>query len=379
MAKAILQNKKMNIILGKPRNKNEVFSMKINKTTAPKPKPTDQNHLGFGKLFTDHMLVMEYHKETGWQEPEIKPYGNFSLDPATMALHYGQEIFEGLKAYKTSDGHTLLFRPEDNFKRMNKSGERLCIPPLDTKKAFASLLELIKLDDAWIPTEEGTSLYIRPTIISIDPFLGVKASESYLFFIILSPVGAYYSSGLEPVKIYVEDEYVRAVKGGTGFTKCAGNYAASLAASEKAKHLGYSQVLWLDGLHHKYIEEVGSMNIFFVIDNVLVTPALEGSILPGITRNSVLQYAAYKDIKVEERRLSIEEVLDASKSGKLNECFGSGTAAVISPVGELRSGNTNIIINNGKMGPIAEMMYNDITGIQYGKIADPFGWVVEVK
>jgi len=369
----------MNIILGKPRNKNEVFSMKINKTTAPKPKPTDQNHLGFGKLFTDHMLVMEYHKETGWQEPEIKPYGNFSLDPATMALHYGQEIFEGLKAYKTSDGHTLLFRPEDNFKRMNKSGERLCIPPLDTKKAFASLLELIKLDDAWIPTEEGTSLYIRPTIISIDPFLGVKASESYLFFIILSPVGAYYSSGLEPVKIYVEDEYVRAVKGGTGFTKCAGNYAASLAASEKAKHLGYSQVLWLDGLHHKYIEEVGSMNIFFVIDNVLVTPALEGSILPGITRNSVLQYAAYKDIKVEERRLSIEEVLDASKSGKLNECFGSGTAAVISPVGELRSGNTNIIINNGKMGPIAEMMYNDITGIQYGKIADPFGWVVEVK
>lgn len=354
--------------------------MKLQKATVLKTKPTDESKLCFGKIFTDHMLCMAYHTSTGWQEPEIKPYGDFSLDPATMALHYGQEIFEGLKAYKTPDDRTLLFRPADNFARMNRSGARLYIPPLDVDTCVESLKQLVKLEEGWIPRSEGTSLYIRPTIIATDPYLGVKASDSYLFFIILSPVGAYYAEGLKPVKIYVEHEYVRSVKGGTGFTKCAGNYAASLAGSEKAKKLGYSQVLWLDGVTHKYVDEVGSMNICFVIDGTLVTPSLEeGSILPGITRDSVLKYARHKGIKVEERRISIDELIDAADSGKLNEAFGTGTAAVISPVGELSYGDKHIIINNNEMGSIAAMMYNDITGIQYGKIVDPFGWTVEVK
>ncbi len=352
--------------------------MRIEKAAVLKEKPQDENKLGFGQVYTDHMLMMDYSPMEGWHDMRIVPYQPLELDPACMALHYGQAIFEGMKAYKGKDGQIRLFRPSSNFERMNRSGERLCIPPINVDEAVKGLEELVLLEQDWIPTAPNTSLYIRPTIIATDAHLGVRASNTYLFFIILSPVGPYYAEGLNPVKIFVEDEYVRAVRGGTGFTKCAGNYAASLIGSEHAKEVGYSQVLWLDGVERKYVEEVGSMNIFFVIDNVLVTPPLEGSILGGITRDSVIKYAKYKGLKVEERKLPIAEVFQAAKEGRLNECFGTGTAAVISPVGMLRMEDEEIIINNNQIGPIAQMMYDEITGIQYGRLEDPVGWVVKL-
>lgn len=351
----------------------------ITKTTNPKPKPLDESKLGFGKIFTDHILLMDYNRQDGWHNIRIEPYKNFELDPAAMVLHYGQAIFEGTKAYRGANGEILMFRPQDNIARMNRSGARLCIPPMDVPTVVNAMKEFINLEKDWVPSSPNTSLYIRPTIIATDVHLGVRASDTYLFYVILSPVGSYYAEGLNPVKIFVEDEYVRAVRGGTGFTKCAGNYAASLIGSERAKEMGYSQVLWLDGVDLKYVEEVGSMNIFFVIDNVLVTPALHGSILPGITRDSVIQYAQYKGYKVEERRISIDEVFESAKKGLLTECFGTGTAAVISPVGELRKDDEVIKINNGEIGPVAQMLYDEITGIQYGRLPDPFGWVVKVK
>lgn len=350
--------------------------MKITLTSNKKTKP-DYTKLGFGKYFTDHMLVMDY-RDGKWQEIEIMPYGPFAVDPSTNVLHYGQGIFEGLKAYKSGEKITL-FRPEDNFKRMNASASRLCMPTLDIPTVLEGLKELVKIDSDWIPTAPGTSLYIRPTMIAYDQMLGVHPAHNYRFFIILSPVGSYYANGLAPTRILVEQKYVRAPLGGTGEAKCMGNYACSLLAGEKANEKGYDQALWLDAKDAKYIEEVGAMNMFFVIGGKVITPALVGSILPGITRNSVIQLLKANDIPVEERRISIDEIAAAHKDGTLTEAFGSGTAAVISPVGMLGYNGTDLVINNNEMGKISTFLYDTLTGIQYGRLADPFGWIVKVN
>ena len=313
------------------------MEIKFIKNNNLKNKPADQSKLGFGKLFTDYMFVMDYDVNKGWYDPRIEPYAPISLDPSAMIFHYGQGIFEGLKAYKTADGRILLFRPDMNFKRANVSNERLCIPQIDEAFAIEALIKLIDIEKDWIPTEPGTSLYIRPFIIATDPYLGVKPSSTYKFMIILSPVGAYYPEGLNPVKIYVEDEYVRAVRGGIGFAKTPGNYAASIRAQEKAYELGYTQVLWLDGIDQKYIEEVGTMNVFFVVDGEILTPALNGSILAGVTRDSTINLLKSWGYKVNERKINIEELKKAYDEGKLQEIFGTGTAAVISPVGSVLS------------------------------------------
>ncbi|MFA9379974.1 MAG: branched-chain amino acid aminotransferase, partial [Acetanaerobacterium sp.] len=310
-----------------------VTKLERNLVTTLKEKPQDQTKLGFGQLFTDHMFIMNYDEGKGWHSPRIVPYGPLALDPAAMCLHYGQEIFEGLKAYPASDGRVLLFRPQENFKRLNASNERMVIPPIDEEFALSSLIELIKVEKDWIPTAEGTSLYIRPYIIAVDPHLGVHPGKHYLYMVILSPVGAYYPGGLNPVDIFVEANYVRAVRGGVGMAKTGGNYAASLKGQAEAEQQSYSQVLWLDGIERRYIEEVGAMNIFFVIGDELVTPALTGSVLSGITRKSVLEIAQSWGMKASERRISIDEVAEAYDKGELKEVFGSGTAAVISPVG----------------------------------------------
>jgi len=352
--------------------------IKIQKNNSPKQKP-DQNNLGFGRYFTDHMFIMDYSRDKGWHDARIVPYGPLELDPATMVLHYGQAIFEGLKAYRTADGRILLFRPEKNMERINQSNDRMCIPPIDVDFGVEAIKTLVNLDRDWIPTAEGTSLYIRPFIIATDPFLGVKSADTYKFIIIMSPSGAYYSTGINPVKIYVENKYVRAVRGGTGFAKTPGNYAASLKAQDIAHEKGYEQVLWLDGVEMKYVEEVGSMNVFFKIDGEVVTPSLDGSILPGITRDSVIQLLKHWKVPVTERKLEIQELYDAYKNGKLEEAFGTGTAAVISPIGELNWNNQVMTINNGKIGELAAKVYDTITGIQSGKIQDEFGWTTEVK
>jgi branched-chain amino acid aminotransferase len=357
----------------------EDVRMKITTTLArqPKPKP-DETKLGFGTKFTDHMYNMDYSPEKGWHNPRIEPYGPISMDPATMVLHYGQGVFEGLKAYRTAAGRIQLFRPLDNFRRLNRSNEILCIPRFDENLALEALKELIKIEQDWVPRVPETSLYIRPTIFASDPFLGVRASHTYRFFIILSPVGAYYPEGFNPVKILVETEHVRAVPGGTGEAKTLGNYAASLLAGQKAHDAGFTQVLWLDGVERKYIEEVGSMNIFFVIDGEVLSPALQGSILPGITRDTVLQLARMWKLRVSERRISIQEVLQASETGTLQEVFGSGTAAVISPVGQIKYGSRSITVGDGNVGPLSKRLYTAITDIQYGRAEDPKGWVVPV-
>ncbi len=348
-------------------------------TSSPKAKPTDESKLGFGHVFTDHMFMMNYTTGKGWHDARIVPYGEISLSPAAMCLHYGQEVFEGMKAYRTADDKIQLFRPLENFKRLNSSNERLVIPQLDEEMALEALMALLKVEKDWVPHRDGTSLYIRPFIFAVDPFLGVRPGDEYLFMIILSPSGAYYATGLNPVSIYVENKYVRAVRGGMGYTKTGGNYAASLKGQDEAHKQNYSQVLWLDGVEQKYIEEVGAMNIFFVIDNEVVTPALQGSILPGITRKSVIELCKAKGYKVSERRISIEEVAKAYDEGKLNEVFGTGTAAVISPVGHLKWGDKIMEINDNKIGTISQMLYDTLTGIQWGKLPDEFGWIVPVE
>lgn len=354
----------------------EKISVQLSKNL--KSKPTDQKNLGFGRFYTDHMFIMNYDEGEGWHNPRIVPYGPIALDPAAMCLHYGQEVFEGLKAYRADDGRILLFRPEKNMARLNVSNERLCIPQIDEEFCVEAIKALVNVDKDWIPTEEGTSLYIRPFIFAVDPHVGVHPAKHLLFVVILSPVGAYYPQGLNPVNIVVETKYVRAVKGGMGFAKTAGNYAASLKAQDEAEKLGYTQVLWLDGLHRKYIEEVGTMNIFFVIGDEVVTPALQGSVLSGITRMSTIELLRSKGYTVNERLISIDEVYEASKNGTLKEVFGTGTAAVISPVGKLLWDDKEMIINDGKIGEISQMVYDTITGIQWGKIADTFGWSTEV-
>ncbi|MBQ7054029.1 MAG: branched-chain amino acid aminotransferase, partial [Oscillospiraceae bacterium] len=348
----------------------------VTKTTNPKARPQDESKLAFGKVFTDHMFIMNYTEGKGWHDGRIEPYRKLELDPSAMVFHYGQEMFEGLKAYKGKDGKTRLFRPEMNAKRTNDTNKRLCIPELPVELFVEACKAVVKVDEDWIPTAPGTSLYIRPFIIATDEFLGVAPSSTYLFIIILSPSGAYYASGLAPVGIWIEDDYVRAVKGGMGFAKTGGNYAASLAAQVKAHDEGYSQVLWLDGVERKYIEEVGAMNIFFKIDGKIVTPMLNGSILPGITRNSVIEVCKSWGYEVEERRISVEELLDAQKSGKLEECFGTGTAAVISPVGKLRYKDDVMLINNNTIGEVSQKLYDTITGIQWGECEDKFNWTI---
>jgi len=342
-----------------------------------KQKP-DESKLGFGTLFTDYMFNMDYAPDKGWHSARIEPYAPLALDPSTMFLHYAQGAFEGLKAYRTESGNIQLFRPQENFKRLNRSCRRLCIPEIDEAFAVEALKKLLTMEKDWVPGEPETSLYIRPTIIATDPYLGVRASHTYRFFIILSPVGAYYPEGFNPVKILVTHDYVRAVRGGVGEAKTPGNYAASILAGEKAHDAGYTQVLWLDGVEQKYLEEVGSMNIFFVIDDQIVTPELNGSILPGITRDSVIKLAKHWNDNVVERKISIDELIQAHGSGKLKEVFGAGTAAVISPVGEIKYGDQVITIAGGKVGPIAKKYYTAITDIQYGRAEDPLGWIVQV-
>ena len=354
------------------------MEIKIQKTAAPKVKP-DQTKLGFGNYYTDHMFIMNYDEGEGWHDARIVPYGPFSLDPAAMVLHYAQEIFEGLKAYRTSEGKIQLFRPEKNMARMNLSCERLCIPQIDEEFAIRAIKTLVKIDEDWIPTEEGTSLYIRPYIFAVDPHVGVHAAKHLIFAIILSPVGAYYPNGIEPVKIFVEQKYVRAVAGGTGFTKAGANYAISLKGQEEAEKQGYVQTLWLDGVERKYVEEVGSMNVFFIIGDEVVTPALVGSILGGITRMSIIELLRSKGYTVNERRLSIDELTEAYRKGQLKEAFGTGTAAVISPIGELKYGDLVMEVNGGKIGETSRMLYDTLTGIQWGRIPDTMGWIQTIE
>lgn len=354
-------------------------NIRIELTKTPKAKPVDESKLGFGHIFTDHMFVMDYETGKGWHDARIVPHGPIEMDPAAMCLHYGQEVFEGMKAYRTADDKIQLFRPEENFKRLNVSNERLVIPAIDEDFALECLMELLRIEKDWVPHQDGAALYIRPFIIACDPFLGVRPGDRYKFIIILSPSGAYYASGLNPVSIYVEKNYVRAVPGGMGFAKTGGNYAASLIGQDEAHKQNYSQVLWLDGVERKYIEEVGAMNIFFVIDGEVVTPSLQGSIPPGITRKSAIEVCKSWGLKVSERRITIQEISDAYDAGKLNEVFGTGTAAVISPVGHLKWGDKVMEINNNKIGEISQKLYDTMTGIQWGKIPDTFGWTVEVK
>ena len=355
------------------------MEIKFTKAAELKAKPQPGDKLGFGHIFTDYMLIMPYDEGQGWHDPEIRPYGDISLSPAAMCFHYGQEVFEGMKAYRTAEGKIQLFRPTENFKRLNVSNERLVIPQIDVDFCIEALDKLVSIEKDWVPSKNGESLYIRPFIIAVDPFLGVKPGSQYLFMIILSPSGAYYESGLNPVNIYVESKYVRAVRGGMGFAKTGGNYAASLIGQDEAHKQNYSQVLWLDGVEQKYIEEVGAMNIFFVIDGEVVTPMLQGSILPGITRKSAIEICKSWGLNVSERRITIQEVADAYDSGKLQEVFGTGTAAVISPVGHLKWGDKVMIINDNKIGDISQKLYDTMTGIQWGKIEDKFNWTVEVK
>ena len=350
----------------------------ITKTKSPRQKP-DENNLPFGKYFTDHMFIMDYTEGKGWHDARIEPYSGITLDPAAAVFHYGQEVFEGMKAYKTNDGEILLFRPLANMERLNTSNERMGMPQINPQDGVQAVKELVKVDADWVPSLKDTSLYIRPFIIATEAFLGVRSAYEYKFIIILSPVGPYYPEGLNPVKIYVENEYVRAVKGGVGYTKTGGNYAASIKAQVHAKELSYSQVLWLDGVHRNNIEEVGTMNVFFKIDGKVITPALEGSILPGITRNSCLQMVKEFGYNVQERTISIDEVVAAYKDGKLEEVFGTGTAAVISPVGELNYNGFIMDINGGKIGELSQKLYDTLTGIQWGSIKDTYGWTVGIK
>ena len=353
--------------------------IRIERTKSPRQKPADSTKLGFGQIFTDHMFIMNYDEGQGWHDPRIVPYGPLELDPAAMCLHYGQEVFEGMKAYRAPDGRVVLFRPEKNMARLNLSNDRLCIPALDEAFAVEAVKKLVSVEQDWIPEGEGTALYIRPFIIAVDPHVGAHPAHHLLFIIILSPVGAYYPEGINPVRIYVERNYVRAVRGGMGFTKTAGNYAASLKAQDEAEKQGYTQVLWLDGVERKYIEEVGTMNIFFKINGEIVTPALQGSILGGITRMSCIELLRSWGYAVNERPLALAEVEKAARDGVLEEVFGTGTAAVISPVGELKVDDEKIIINKGEIGPVAHRLYDTLTGIQNCRIPDPFGWVVPVE
>ncbi len=353
------------------------MQIEIQKTTAPKAKP-DWKNLGFGHIFTDHMFIMDYDEGMGWHDARIVPYQPLSLDPSALVFHYAQECFEGLKAYRCADGSVQLFRPDKNAERMQSTHERLCIPEIPVADFVEAVKTLVSVDKDWVPSEPDTSLYIRPFTIATEPVLGVKASAKYQFIVICSPSGAYYEEGLNPVKIYVEDEYVRATPGGTGYIKCGGNYAASIAAGEKAHKLGYSQVLWLDGVERKYVEEVGAMNIMFKMGGEIYTAATVGTVLPGITRMSCIELLKNWGYKVNEGKLAIDTVMEAGRNGTLEEVFGTGTAAVISPVGSLMYEKEVVEINGFAIGELTQKLYDTLTGIQYGKLEDTFGWTVKV-
>lgn len=355
-----------------------MLKIRFEKREVLKTRPSKDDPLTFGTIFTDHMFIMDYEGQKGWHDARVVPYQPISLEPSAMVFHYGQEMFEGLKAYKAKDGRALLFRPDMNGKRAIKSNQRLCIPEIPVEDFVSAINAVVKVDKDWIPTKPGTSLYIRPFVIATDPFLGVRPSNTYKFIILLSPVGAYYKEGLNPVKIWIEDEYVRAVRGGIGEAKTGGNYVASLKSQVKASKEGYSQVLWLDGVERKYIEEVGAMNIFFKINGKVITPKLNGSILPGVTRDTVIELCKHWQIPIEERKISIDEVFEAYNKGQLEEAFGTGTAAVISPIGELRWEDHIMTINEGNIGSISQKCYDTITGLQLGTIEDKYDWIVPV-
>ena len=355
------------------------MNIRIINTTQPKPRPADESKLAFGRVFTDHMLLIDYDTERGWYDPRVVPYGPLLLDPASSVLHYGQEVFEGLKCYRRPDGGFQLFRPRDNFERLHRSALRMGMAGVDEALFLEGLLALLSVDKEWTPRAEGTSLYIRPTMIATDPFLGVSASSRYLFYVILSPCGAYYADGLAPVGIYVEDELVRAVRGGVGFAKTGGNYAASILAGVHAKAKGYAQVLWLDGVEQRYVEEVGAMNMVFVYGGKrLITPALNGSILPGITRDSVLTLARGMGFDVVEQPIAIDEVMADARSGEITEAFGTGTAAVVSPVNRICYQGKEVALGNGLIGNVTMKLYHRLMDIQLGKTDDPMGWTMRI-
>ena len=350
----------------------------INKVACPAEKP-DSSTLGFGKIFTDHMFIMDYTTDKKWHNARIVPFGNLSIHPASTVLHYGSEIFEGLKAYRRADGKVQMFRPIENIRRMNRSAERMCLPQIPEDIALEVLGTFVSLEQDWTPSAPGTSLYLRPFMFGNDETLGVHAVHNATFIIIASPVGSYYKEGLNPVKIMIESDDVRAVRGGTGEAKCGGNYAASNRAGQRAEEKGYSQVLWLDGVHRKYIEEVGAMNVMFKINGEVVTPMLSGSILPGITRKSCIEVLRNEGYTVSERLLSIDELEEAMENGTLEEAWGCGTAAVVSPIGELCYKDKKYSVNNGQIGEVTQKLYDILTGIQWGKTEDKYGWIYPVK
>ena len=353
------------------------MEISITKTSTPKAKP-EASTLGFGKFFTDHMFMMDFSREEGWHNARIIPFANISLHPASTVLHYGSEIFEGLKAYRRKDGKVQMFRPMENIRRMNNSADRLCLPQIPEDMALEVLTKFVELEQDWTPSAEGTSLYLRPFMFGNDETLGVHAVHNATFVIIASPVGSYYKEGINPVKIMIEDEDVRAVRGGTGYAKCGGNYAASNRAGERAEQKGYSQVLWLDGVERKYIEEGGAMNVMFKIGGEVVTPMLSGSILPGITRKSCIEVLKKAGYTVSERLLSVDELAAAMETGTLEEAWGCGTAAVVSPIGELCYKDKKYTVNNGEIGEVTQMLYDTLTGIQWGKIEDTFNWTYQI-
>ena len=355
------------------------MNISITRTTTPKAKPADESKLGFGKIYTDHMLIIDHTEGIGWHDARIVPYQPLVLDPAAMVFHYAMESFEGLKAYRLPDDSIRLFRPEKNAARMINTNKRMCLPYLPVEDFVEAVKAIVKVDEDWVPHSDGTSLYIRPFVIATEPHLGVRTAATHQFIIICSPVGAYYSTGINPVKIFVEDEYTRACPGGTGFTKCGGNYAASLVSQVKAHDLGYEQTLWLDGVEHKYVEEVGSMNCFFKIDGKIYTAPTVGTVLPGVTRMSCIELLKKWGYEVIEDRLAIVDVMKASEEGKLEEVFGTGTAAVISPVGELRYEDQVAYINNGEIGEVTHRLYDTITGIQWGKLPDDMCWTTGIE
>jgi len=354
------------------------MKLEILPLSNPKNKIADESQLVFGKQFSDRMFVMEFERSRGWHSARIQPYGPFALEPAAMVLHYSQEIFEGLKAFRRADGAIALFRPKDNVARFNRSAKRMCMPEVDEQFFLDALLELIRLEADWVPRSAGTSLYIRPTMIASEPMLGVRPADQYLCYIILSPVGAYYKGGIAPVKIWISDHYVRAAHGGTGEAKTGGNYAASLMAAKEAAENGYDQVLWLDAREKKYVEEVGSMNMLFLYDGKIVTSPLNGTVLDGITRRSVLQLLVDRGYQIEERALSIDEVMEGAENGRLAEAFGTGTAVVISPVGSFCYKDRCVQLGNGQPGELTMKIYKELTDIQYGRQPDRYNWIMAV-
>ena len=352
-------------------------AIRITRTATKKEKPKDKD-LAFGNVFTDHMFVMNFQEEKGWYDPRVEPYGPFAMDPATAVLHYGQGLFEGLKAFRGRDGKIRLFRPQKHVERLNRTAERMCIPTLDPEMVLKSWTTLVDVDRDWTPSSVGTSLYLRPTIVASEPFLGVRPAKQYLYFVIISPVGPYYPEGMNPVKIKVIDKYVRAVVGGLGEAKTSANYAASLYAAEEAKHEGFTQVLWLDGVEHRYIEEVGTSNIMLKIADEVITPPLGGTILAGVTRDSALTLMREWGLRVSERQIAIDEVAAAARKGTLEEVWGTGTAAVISPVGELAYKGERIVVNGGQIGATAQKLYDTIVAVQYGQAPDPQSWTLVV-